>query len=353
MSLTRFIERAAVRAAWKEWRIPVRVADEPPAKVKPVSSAHSVVGTAFDYLARIKFRRDLRLAGLSDDVGGPVRVEEGVWVADHGLRLLQETIDVIPPDVARLVPAYSQWLPQVHGIVEDYVAGNDAARERVIRASHFLAWLDTVYRTSTVSRPFHKGEAIVIELNRLEAGFKPLEIFHPERYVALNPDFGGASFAVGGADGDLIVDDCMIDIKTTIKGKPAGGQILQLVGYMILDSLHRAAAGPIERPSLRGAGLYMARQDVLYRWDVDDILLPGGMDAMKAVFLEEIAGDLLRSFEARLGSSMALATHARVQEAHGPEVPVPKNWTPKSARTAVAIEVPIVDAAEEELAPAP
>ena len=50
----------------------------------------------------------------------------------------------------------------------------------------------------------------------------------------LNPVFAG-SLDVGGADGDLIVDGCLIDIKATISPKLAANHLFQLAGYLLLD----------------------------------------------------------------------------------------------------------------------
>ncbi|MHC5833947.1 MAG: hypothetical protein ACYT04_000000102620, partial [Nostoc sp.] len=42
-------------------------------------------------------------------------------------------------------------------------------------------------------------------------------LFTSQGRVLLNPDFGPGSLLVKGADADLILDDLLIDVKTTIK----------------------------------------------------------------------------------------------------------------------------------------
>lgn len=79
----------------------------------------------------------------------------------------------------------------------------------------------------------------------------------------LNPIFAG-SLDVGGADGDLIVDGCLIDIKATINPQLSANYLYQLAGYLLLDyddALH-----------ITSVGIYMARQGMMFTWRVDDFV---------------------------------------------------------------------------------
>ncbi len=85
----------------------------------------------------------------------------------------------------------------------------------------------------------------------------------------LNPTFVGSGF-VGGADADLIVDGCLIDIKTSTFPQIKAEYLYQVAGYLLLDfddMLH-----------IDSLGIYMARQGELFRWTVLD-------------FLRELTGD--------------------------------------------------------------
>ncbi len=80
----------------------------------------------------------------------------------------------------------------------------------------------------------------------------------------LNPTFAG-SLDVGGADADLVINGCLIDIKTSVSPKLTADYLYQLAGYLLLDyndSLNMIAAG-----------IYMARQGMLFTWSVPDFLL--------------------------------------------------------------------------------
>ena len=81
------------------------------------------------------------------------------------------------------------------------------------------------------------------------------------RNVVLNPTLSGSSY-VGGADADLILDNCLLDIKCSINIKKL--QLYQVLGYVLLD-LHDEYA--IER-----VGFYMARQCQPVIWDLDDLI---------------------------------------------------------------------------------
>ncbi len=73
----------------------------------------------------------------------------------------------------------------------------------------------------------------------------------------LNPKFEG-SRDIGGADADIILGSCLIDIKATVNPRITRDWLYQLLGYVLLDysDQHR----------LDGVGVYLARQGVLLKW---------------------------------------------------------------------------------------
>jgi hypothetical protein len=79
----------------------------------------------------------------------------------------------------------------------------------------------------------------------------------------LNPTFDG-SMDVNGADADLIVNGCLIEIKTTKISQVKGEWLYQLLGYALLDYT--------DRYHLNEVAIYMARQAVLLRWPLDELL---------------------------------------------------------------------------------
>ena len=105
----------------------------------------------------------------------------------------------------------------------------------------------------------------------------------------LNPNFEG-SFAVGGADADLIVDGTLIDIKSTIARKVDRNWLWQLMGYVLLDYS--------DRLEITGIGLYLVRQAILFRWGLDEVLAflykgkPKSLEQLRGEF-REIAENLV------------------------------------------------------------
>lgn len=81
--------------------------------------------------------------------------------------------------------------------------------------------------------------------------------------AVLNPTFAG-SRDVGGADADLILDGCLVDVKATINPRVDPLWLYQLLGYVLLDY-------PDEY-RLRTVGIYLARQQILLQWPLDEII---------------------------------------------------------------------------------
>ncbi len=83
------------------------------------------------------------------------------------------------------------------------------------------------------------------------------------RPFILNPTFSG-SRDVGGADADLIVDGCLLEIKTSKLAKIDPGWLRQLAGYLLLDYT--------DEHHIQSLGIYMVRQGLLFSWPVDEFL---------------------------------------------------------------------------------
>ncbi len=80
--------------------------------------------------------------------------------------------------------------------------------------------------------------------------------------AVLNPEFAGSAI-VGGADGDLIVGNTLIDIKTALHYQESKKWFRQLIGYALLD-FH-------DEYKITTVGLYLARQGLLLSWPLEQI----------------------------------------------------------------------------------
>jgi hypothetical protein len=85
--------------------------------------------------------------------------------------------------------------------------------------------------------------------------------------VALNPTFA-SSLDVGGADADLIADGCLVDIKATIRPRVTPAWVYQLLVYALLDY--------DDEHGIEEVGLYLARQRLLLRWPLADLIREAG-----------------------------------------------------------------------------
>ena len=244
----------------------------------PAGSMESVrlVGTAVDYGLRMQLERD-----LADST-----------VLRHGIELLRawgsgigETVDRNWADVtARLLACLPKDDPEL-----------------AARASVAIAWVDAGYRSGgewsdglreaaracagTIA-PDWKTYAASVEASVAEEVAAILRVApmpHAEKVVC-GASFDGSRF-VGGADGDLILDECLYDVKTTVR--PAGElplRLRQLIGYALLDWNDAFA--------LRRIGFYFSRQGEWISWPLDEVVraATGDRTATLPMLREEFRG---------------------------------------------------------------
>ena len=104
---------------------------------------------------------------------------------------------------------------------------------------------------------------VVHDLAEISRGFRSTQGDLLSRPATMNPNFAGSA-DVGGADADLIVDGCLVEIKTLAVPKVTGKMLHQLVGYVLLD--YRG------EHQITDAGFYLARQTTLVRIPLPELL---------------------------------------------------------------------------------
>lgn len=228
-----------------------------------------LIGTAFDYRVRLFFEPEFNfentLALGREPVGrvyftGCENTAWALWKAGTALTPEQRKDD-------------------------DYLA----------RLCVIAAHLEGVWRSGIVGEWFETAEMMVLEqllesvpdawTNDLTLMARKLALVFedrmPERVVS-NPVLGRSELNIK-ADGDLILDDCLIDVKATKKAKVSQAMLHQLVCYALLDNEDRFA--------IRNVGLYMARQGALKVWTIPELLMMldsrySDRDLMRAQFEE-------------------------------------------------------------------
>jgi|GEM_PF-3742167 hypothetical protein len=91
-----------------------------------------------------------------------------------------------------------------------------------------------------------------------------LELFAPlaDQRIVVGPVFSDGEF-VGGADGDLIINDNLIEVKCETPGF-SGSAVRQVITYALLD-----AKGEY---NLEKCSIYLARYGSLATWNLDEII---------------------------------------------------------------------------------
>jgi transposase-like protein len=129
--------------------------------------------------------------------------------------------------------------------------------EDILKSSIFLAKLDVKYRTGTIDTNLDKIESI--KINELEKLYSivPWNEFKAEKHCILNPTFGEGSKLVRGADADLIIDNKVIDIKSTKKFILDRVDLNQIIGYYLLSLI--GGINGRKTPKIKIIGIYFVR----------------------------------------------------------------------------------------------
>ena len=217
----------------------------------------SLIGTAIDYRVRIH---------LNDKLEGSPALYTGARRMQRAGSGLGKKID-------------SVWADSIVELLRTAPAGDELTLSRI---SVVLAWLDTGYRLSgrwsdgmrAVASKIDEHEApswsryaaeveegVATEVSTL---FQKALHWLPAGGAICGPEFAG-SRAVGGADADLIVDNCLYDIKTTTNPRSKLPNVLrQLLGYVLLDW--------DDNYQLDHVGIYYSRQATSFRWSLAEMV---------------------------------------------------------------------------------
>ena len=99
--------------------------------------------------------------------------------------------------------------------LHDSFTGTGKMTRELIRISFKLATIDMVVRAGKILLPPNAVKGDIIDMENLFRVLVDSGLLVPKRRAFLNPAFDKDSVLVGGADADLILDDTLIDIKTT------------------------------------------------------------------------------------------------------------------------------------------
>jgi len=229
MSLTSFIKIPEVKALFRKEFPLKQTLLEGEIKANPVTKNYPLVGTAFDYLFRFFLEQK-----------NPNCITK-TWVAEHSLNLLEKSIaesekNAVPKNVIKASVKMKLHLKDAKETYDNCM-NTGKINDDLIRNSIILAQMDVFYRSGNIPPDLGEiNEGDINDLRNLISLVNP-EIFQAKNNCYLNPTFGCGSELVGGADADLIVDDTLIDVKTTKFLSFTQDHYNQLIGYYILSKL--------------------------------------------------------------------------------------------------------------------
>jgi hypothetical protein len=256
MSLTSFLEQNAdVRARCLDFKKPWFIL-RAQLLAPPLTENYSSAGTAFDYLLRFYLEKLNPNAMTSD------------WVACDGVERLAHI-----SSGGFLARKAQQTLDEAVDLHRRFLRSRDERPGReLIKATIKMARLDAVYRaglTDGLSAPIPKP--LIDDLEAM-LGLVKRQSFLAKKRCVLNPTFGIGSEIVLGADADLIIDDTLVDIKTTKHLKFERELFNQLIGYYALACI--GGVDGCKRFSIRRVGIYYARYGVLHSIAIADCIRP-------------------------------------------------------------------------------
>jgi hypothetical protein len=258
-----------------------------PAGLQPYP--YSTVGTALDYRIRYSFAITPSRELVAWQGAWKLLSANDRWkVAEHELARGRTTFlpsdgeedqDIVHYPAAIVTGFFDQLDALLERIQPAGRRLETRAEQELARYCFVLALFEEVYRAprpggGPLSVPSAKGSieellavpgpAVLDDLGQLSRLFSDQFhnlLVHPH---ILNPSFKG-SRDVDGADADLIVDGCLIDIKTSISPTIDPAWLRQIIGYTLLDY--------DDERQIKSLGIYMARQGMLFTWTLADLLL--------------------------------------------------------------------------------
>lgn len=281
MSLKTFLNNKDVRARFSEEFSKPKFSVKKEILAPPVTKHYSLVGTAFDYLMRF-YIEQLNPEAMTQE-----------WVAELSIERMREIgfalnsqREPIPIDDNLLAKA-NEMLSQAKKAYLNYIQSGEM-NDELIKCTILLAQLDTYFRAGIIDEDFGIiDDGDVIDLRRLISIINP-DSFKAKELCLLNPTFGEASELIGGADADLVMDNVLIDIKTTTQLEFKRDHFNELIGYYMLYKIGGILDAPVE-PNIENLGIYYSRYGELYIFPVTEAIPAGKFPSFKEWFKDRAA----------------------------------------------------------------
>lgn len=255
MSLTRLLRNDdVIRGLFKTYFEKPRLPPGPDMQAPPKTENYAMVGTAFDYLLRFEVAR---LNGRETRAGRQRR-----WVAASAVQQIRDP---------KLQQQAQEMVETARKRRARYVS-TGTVTDGLLRSVIELARLDPIFRAGRghgyIGAAIEPGD--IGDLRQLLAIVPRDRFIAKERYL-LNPTMGSGTMLVQGADADVIIDDRIIDVKTTKNWTVRRRAFNQLLGYytlLCIDHIeHEDLASEIEQLTI-----YFSRHGVMHTYPIGDLI---------------------------------------------------------------------------------
>lgn len=211
------------------------------------------IGAAFDYVFRFYLERLNAQAAARDS-----------WVAVGAIPIVERADKSLATQARRAIREARENLAV-------FLNAEGPPSDALLTSAIRLARLDTIFRSKS-GFEYLDGSITDAQLDELRGMFLHLKAddWCTDGPCLLNPTFGVASDAIGGADADAIVGGLLVDVKSTKNLALTLDDWLQIVGYRLLSILDDLIGGAVRTPT-EALGLYFARYGYLARWNANVI----------------------------------------------------------------------------------
>lgn len=254
MSLTSFVARKEIREKIRQEFTKPSFTMTKDLLASPQTKRYSLVGMAFDYLLRFHVQRLNKNA------------IERTWAAAQGLNKLasQSCYDLTDADTNVSIYQESADYEIGKSILDRAKCARDTylqhgkVTKSLLESAIGLAKLEVIYRSGYIDE--NLGEVDPADIRDLKKllSVAPSDDFKAKKVCVLNPNFGLGSHMVRGADADLVIDDTLVEIKTTKSNKLKPEYFDQLIGYLALHDIW-GADGAVIKMRIGKIAIYFSR----------------------------------------------------------------------------------------------
>lgn len=264
MSLTQIIRDPTVRDRIRCVYSKPTISSKGTILAEPRSKAYGLVGTAFDYLLRFEINRRNPSAIRRPWVAEFAKVR---FAFSFQTDVDTGTTDTIPD---KRIALADEIVQRAKDSSRHYLRTGEVT-DALLADAISLAKLDNLYRTGWPDPDLAGCNPRDVDDLRTLLSVVPTDLFFAQKRCVLNPEFKRGSTLTNGADADLLIDDTLIEIKTTKSRYVNPEHFDQLLAYIGLASLY-GVDGLRAKPQLKKIGIYYSRYGDYLAFDLEDIL---------------------------------------------------------------------------------